>query len=123
MGIFYVDCEIVNVRRPKKTAAVPRLLVDSGSEYTWIPADTLKQLGVVVAKKDEQFQMANGMIITRQVGYAVVRAAGFETVDEIVFAEAGDLALLGARTLEGFGAVVDARKKKLVAAGPRPAAC
>ena len=94
MGVFYVDFEIVNVRRPKKTAAVPRLLIDSGSEYTWIPAETLKQLGVAVAKKVEPFQMANGMIITRQVGYAVVRAAGFETVDEIVFAEPGDLALL-----------------------------
>ncbi len=86
MGIFYVDCEIVNVRRPKKSATVPKLLVDSGSEYTWIPAKTLKQLGVAVAKKDEEFQMANGMIITRLVGYAVVRAAGFETVDEVVFA-------------------------------------
>jgi hypothetical protein len=30
--------------------------------------------------------------------------------------------LLGSRTLEGFGAMVDARRKKLVAAGPHPAA-
>lgn len=122
MGVFYVDCELVNIRLPKKRVAVAKLLVDSGSEYTWIPAETLKQLGVTVAKKDQPFQMANGMVITRQVGYAIVRATGFETVDEVVFAEPGDLNLLGARTLEGFGAVVDARKKRLVAAGPRPAA-
>ena len=122
MGVFYVDCELVNIRLPKKTVAVPKLLVDSGSEYTWIPAETLKHLGVTIAKKDEPFQMANGMIVTRQVGYAIVRAASFETIDEVVFAEPGDLSLLGARTLEGFGAVVDSRRKRLVAAGPRPAA-
>lgn len=122
MGVFYVDCELVNIQLPKKAVSVPKLLVDSGSEYTWIPAETLKRMGVTVAKKDEPFQMANGMVITRQVGYAIIRAAGFETVDEVVFAEPGDLRLLGARTLEGFGAVIDARKKRLVAAGPRPAA-
>jgi predicted aspartyl protease len=56
------------------------------------------------------------------VGYAVLRAAGFETVDEVVFAEPGDLNLLGSRTLEGFGATVDARRKRLVASGPHVAA-
>ncbi|MBI3462370.1 MAG: hypothetical protein HY000_04825 [Planctomycetes bacterium] len=101
---------------------MPKLLVDFGSEFTWIPAETLREAGIEVAKKDESFQMANGMIITRPVGYAIVRADGFETVNEVVFAQSGDLALLGARTLEGFGVVVDARKKMLVAAGPRPAA-
>jgi hypothetical protein len=48
-----------------------------------------------------------------------LRAGGFETVDEVVFAELGDVPLLGWRTLEGFGAIVDARGKRLVAAGPQ----
>jgi hypothetical protein len=39
-------------------------------------------------------------------------------VDEVVFAETGDLQLLGARALEGLNLQVDARRKKLVAAGP-----
>ena len=122
MGVFFVSCEIVNVRQPSKKVMVPKLLVDSGSEATWIPVANLRHAGIQVTKKDQPFQMANGMIVTRPVGYAIVRAAGFETVDEVVFAEPGDLSLLGARTLEGFGAVVDARKKRLVAAGPAPAA-
>ena len=66
--------------------------------------------------------MANGESITRSIGYAIVRAGGFETADEVVFALPGDLCLLDARTLEGFGAVVDARRRCLVAAGPHPAA-
>jgi len=44
------------------------------------------------------------------------------TVDEVVFAEKGDLLLLGARSLEGMNLTVDPRRKKLVAAGPLPAA-
>ena len=56
--------------------------------------------------------MANGEVITRDIGYAIIKVNGFETVDEIVFAHSGDLNLLGSRTLEGFGAIVDARKKQ-----------
>ncbi len=41
---------------------------------------------------------------------------------KVVFARPGDLQLLGARTLEGFNAVVDSRRKRLVAAGPIAAA-
>ena len=122
MGHFFVDCEITHIRNPKKTLKVPQLLVDSGSEYTWISGETLKQIGLKVEKKDTPFLMANGQTITRAIGFAIVRAENFRTVDEVVFAEPGDLQLLGSRTLEGFGAMVDARKKRLEAAGPIPAA-
>ena len=40
----------------------------------------------------------------------------------VVFAEPGDLVLLGARTLEGLNLTVDDIRKKLVAADPLPAA-
>ena len=122
MGHFHVDCTVVNHRQPARTATVRDLLVDTGSEFTWLPATTLERVGVKVQKKDVAFQMANGQTITRSIGYAILRAAEFETIDEVVFGEAGDLSLLGARTMEGFGALVDPRKKRLVAAGPFPAA-
>jgi predicted aspartyl protease len=98
------------------------LLVDTGSELTWIPESALNQIGVTVAKKDLPLLMANGQTITRSTGYAILRAAGFETVDEVVFDQPGDLALLGARALEGFGAAVDPSNRRLVAAGARSAA-
>ena len=85
MGVFYVDCEVVNIRQPGRAVIVPRALVDSGSEFTWIPETALKQTGIRVIKKDLTFVMANGQTITRSTGYAVVRAGGFETVDEVVF--------------------------------------
>jgi predicted aspartyl protease len=122
MGTFRIDAELASLRRPRVFTPVPRMLVDSGSEFTWIPREILQGAGIGPAKKDLQFQMANGEIITRQIGFAILRAGGFFTVDEVVFGEPGDLALLGARTLEGFGARVDARAKRLVASGPHPAA-
>ena len=117
MGLFYVGCKVEN-HVDGKSVTVPRLMVDTGSEFTWIDARTLEKVGLERRKKDLQIQMANGQIITRSVGYAVLRVAKAETTDEVVFAEPGDLTLLGCRALEGLHLRVDSRAKKLVAAGP-----
>lgn len=122
MGTFYASCRIENHTDRTRAVRIPRLLVDTGSEYTWIPAATLQRIGVVREKKDLRFVMANGEIITRSVGFAIIRIGGDFTIDEVVFAEPGDLALLGARTLEGLNLTVDAARKRPVAAGPLPAA-
>jgi predicted aspartyl protease len=121
MGTFRMDCEIEHIRTGK-TAAVKGLLVDTGAELSWLPQEVLARLGTAIAKKDQQFVMANGQAITRSIGYVILRAGCFETVDEVVFGQPGDMAILGSHTLEGFGAVVDPRRKKLVAAGPYPVA-
>jgi len=122
MGTFRVNCAVQNIATPSKSAQIKQLIVDTGSEFTWIPREELERIDVAVRKKDAQFVMANGVTITRDIGYAILKTKGFETVDEVVFAQPGDMKLLGSRTLEGFGAVVDARKKRLVAAGPQLAA-
>jgi len=112
----------MNPKASNKSIHVEKILVDTGSEYTWVPAEMLEKIGIEPRKKDMAFIMANGQTITRNIGYAILQTSGFETVDEVVFGQSGDLKLLGARTLEGFAAVIDPRKKKLVAAGPLPAA-
>jgi predicted aspartyl protease len=122
MGAFYTSCKVENHRDPKRAAAVSRLLVDTGSEFTWLPGELLSRIGIKPVKKDLQIQMANGEIITRSVGFAVLRVDKFFTIDEVVFAQRGDLSLLGSRALEGMNIHVDARRKKLVAAGPVVAA-
>jgi predicted aspartyl protease len=122
MGTFFTRCKIENIVDRKKSAVMPKMLVDTGSEYTWIPATTLEKIGVKREKKDVEFVMANGQRVTRSVGFAIIRLDKYFTVDEVVFAEKGDLLLLGARTLEGLSLTVDPRKKKLVASGPIPAA-
>ncbi|MGQ0618981.1 MAG: retroviral-like aspartic protease family protein [Panacagrimonas sp.] len=122
MGTFTVGGKIENVVDRTRTALVPRLLVDTGSEYTWVAATMLERIGIAKEKKDIEFVMANGTRITRSVGFAIVRIGQAFTVDEVVFAQKGDLILLGARSLEGLNLRVDSRQKKLVAAGPLPVA-
>jgi predicted aspartyl protease len=122
MGTFYIGCKVENHIERKKTVTIPKLLVDTGSEYTWIPVAKLESIDVSREKKDLHFVMANGEVVTRSIGFAVLRVEKNFTIDEVVFAEPGDLALLGARTLEGLNLTVDPARKRLVAAGPLPAA-
>ncbi len=122
MGTFYVGALVENHTHRAKSARIPKLLVDTGSECTWLPETTLEKIGVTREKKDVSFVLANGNVVTRSVGFAIIRVDKHFTIDEVVFAEKGDLILLGARTLEGLNLIVNTTKKKLVAAGPIPAA-
>ena len=122
MDKFFTACTVQNHSDRKKQYRVPKILVDTGREYTWIPEAILERIEVAHEKKDLPFIMANGQRITRSVGFAIIRVGENFTTDEVVFAEKGDLLLLGARTLEGLNLVVNSRDKKLVASGPIPAA-
>ncbi len=122
MGTFRRTVEIANIGRRSRGAEVPNVLVDTGSEYSWIPAATLEGIGIKREKKDLSFLMANGQTVTRSTGFAILRIGEAFTVDEVVFGEPGDQALLGARTLEGMNMTVDPARRRLVAAGPLPAA-
>ena len=118
MGTFYTNGRVENHIDRKKNAEIPKMLVDTGAEFTWIDGETLKKIGVKREKKDYTFVMANGKEITRAVGFAILRVGDAVTIDEVIFGEPGDLEILGARTLEGMNLRVDPRAKKLVAGGP-----
>ena len=122
MGAFHTACTVENHADRSRSVRIQKLLVDTGSEYTWIPAGKLEAIGVKREKKDVHFIMANDEAITRSVGLVILRVGQRFTIDEVVFAEAGDLALLGARTLEGLNLTVEPARKRLVAGGPLPAA-
>lgn len=122
MGSFHISCRVENHVDRSRSVRIQKVLVDTGSEHTWLPGPKLKHIGVQREKKDVKFVMANGEVVTHSVGFAVIRVGKYFTIDEVVLAEPGDLLLLGARTLEGLNLTVDATRKKLVAAGPLPAA-
>ena len=121
MGSFRVDVEIENPAKPGARHAVRAALVDPGSELSWIPAPVLESLGIE-RRKLTRFRQASGTVVERWTGPAFLYAAGTSTIDEIVFALPGDLILLGSRTLEGLNVYVDPMTKRLVDAGPAPAA-
>ena len=121
MGTFRTRIEIENPARPGVRLALSDVLVDTGSELTWVPRQLLEELGVARIK-ELRFRQANGTVLTRWTGVAIVHAGGTLTGDEVVFGQPSDMVLLGARSLEGLNHRVDPVLKQLVDAGPAPAA-
>ena len=117
MGIFRTEVELENQTRPGVRRLLKEVLVDTGSEFSWAPASVLEELGVE-RRKTNRFQQADGSVLVRDVGFAILYAAGTMTIDEVVFGEPNDLVLLGARTLEGMNVKLDIIGKRLVPAGP-----
>jgi predicted aspartyl protease len=122
MGTFYARCKLENPSDRSKSIVIPRLLVDTGSELTWVSERMLERIGIGREKKDLRFVLANGQEVTRSVGFAIIRLDKYFTIDEVVFAEPGDLQLLGAHTLEGLNLIIEPARRRLMAAGPLPAA-
>lgn len=121
MGLFRVDIAVENPSRPGERRAVPSVLVDTGAELSWIPAQVLDVLGIERYER-RRFRQADGTVLERWTGPAFVHVAGKRTTDDVVFGEPGDLVLLGSRTLEGLNVRVEPVTKQLVDAGPAPAA-
>lgn len=122
MQSFSIACLLENQQDRARSAQVPAVMVDTGSELTWVDREHLATIGIEPEKRDRRFVLADGQEVTRSIGFAVIRVGEELTTDEVVFAEPGDLQLLGARTLEGLNMKVDSRRKKLVASGPLVAA-
>jgi predicted aspartyl protease len=122
MGTFYARCKLENPSDRSKSVVIPKLLVDTGSELTWVSERMLERIGIGREKKDLRFVLANGQEVTRSVGFAIIRLDKYFTIDEVVFAEPGDLQLLGAHTLEGLNLIIEPARRRLMAAGPLPAA-
>lgn len=104
--MFHVAVVARNPRHEHLVTQPVDAIVDTGAELTWLPRELLTSIGVVPRRK-RAFRTVAGEVVTRDVGYAIVAAEGFETTDEIVFAEPGDVILVGVRTIEGFGVLVD----------------
>ncbi len=121
MGTFRTTIQIENPARRGLRRAINGVLVDTGSELSWAPARVLESLDVARDKR-LTFRQANGTIVERWTGVALVYAGGTWTVDHVVFGDPDDLTLLGARTLEGLNLRVDPILKRLIDAGPAPAA-
>jgi len=122
MSLFKVALIARNPKDESRETPPIEALVDSGSELTWMPADVLGQAGITPRRK-RTFVTATRQTVTRDVGYAILASEGFETADEVVFGQPSDLVLLGVRTLEGFGVLVDSVGHRFVAQSSIVAAC
>ena len=117
VGTLRTTVGIENVSQLGEIRELPDTLVDTGSEFTWVPRRILESLGIAVQRR-QRFIVADGRHVERDMGYAIVHAVGLATADDVIFAEEGDLVLLGVRSIEGLNLRVDVVKKQLVDAGP-----
>lgn len=121
MGILRTTIAVEHPARRGTVVELSDVIVDTGSEYTWLPQPVLESIGLG-AERVVDFVTADGRQIERGVGFANIYAAGSSTPDLVVFAARGDLVLLGARTLDGLNVRIDLTSRALVPAGPVPAA-
>ena len=121
MGILRTTIAIEHPARRGTRVELSDVIVDTGSEYTWVPQPILESIGLA-PERVVDFVTSDGRQIERGVGFANIYAEGTSTADIVVFAARGDLILLGARSLDGLNLRVDLVSRRLVAAGPVPAA-
>jgi len=117
MGIFRTTIELAPLHDRGRRSTLRDVMVDTGSEFTWIPRAHLEQLGIA-PERTERFESADGRILEREIGFAMLSTTGRTTPTIVVFANPGDLTLLGAIALEGLNMRVDLGRRELVPAGP-----
>lgn len=121
MGIFRTTIALSALDAGATRVQLDDVMVDTGSEYNWMPSSVLRDLGVTPVRVD-RFETADGRILDRPVGFAMFYVADRSATAAVVFAEVGDMVLLGAHGLEGLNLRVDLLRKQLIPAGPVPAA-
>ncbi len=110
MAITFVKMKICNPSRPKRSR-VHEFLVDSGAFYSVMPEEALKALGIK-ATSFEDFTLANGETVRKQVGNALFEFKGKIRAAPVVFGHKG-VYLLGAITLEAMGLMLDPLRREL----------
>ncbi|MBZ5567439.1 MAG: retropepsin-like domain-containing protein [Acidobacteriia bacterium] len=114
MGTFTTKVRVWNPAVPSRVEAL-ELTVDTGASYSWISRQRLEALGIKPVRK-MQFRTIDGTVLERELAPVFVASEGFTGGDNVVMAEAGDLEVLGAHSLESLGVTVDRVGMKLVSA-------
>ena len=120
MGIFRTSLRVGGLTGGAPLIGID-VMVDTGSEYNWVPSAVLESLGIARVRRD-RFETADGRVLERDVGFAMIYAGDRSAAAAVVFGEPGDMTLLGAIGLESLNLRVDLGRKELVPAGPVPAA-
>jgi len=101
----------VTLKGPKGSRRL-RLLVDTGSTFTWIRSSVLRELGVHPLGRDS-FQTIEEREISRPIGEALLDYRGDARTTIVVFAGEREGQVLGMYALEGLGLQVDPRGRRL----------
>ena len=112
MGTFFAEALLAAPGRPEHRQPV-KLLVDSGSTYTWISAAVLRALSLVPTERRRAVTI-DGQVTERDAAEVLITLEGRTLHTRCLFGEARDLDVLGAYALEGFGLGIDPVQRKLI---------
>ena len=111
MGHTFAKVKLYSPSDQSKTLDLD-LIVDTGSTYTWVKRVRLSGLELKPMGK-RVFRTIEGKLIEREIGEALIECEGEKATTIIVFAEEGDVEVLGVYALEGLGLEVDPTTKEL----------
>jgi len=114
MGTFFAEVQLASPVRPDRRETV-KLLVDRGSMYTWVSATVLRDLGVRPTER-RRIVTIEGRTTERGAAEIPITLEGRTLHALCLFGEPGDLEVLGAYTLEGFGLAIDPIQRGLIPA-------
>jgi hypothetical protein len=120
-GSIRVDVSVENPSRRGAREYVPSVVVRTDVMMSTLPAAALESVGITRYKLVD-FQRANGAVFQRWAGAVIVTVEGRSTIDDVIFAEPGDTIAIGWRVLSGLNLRFDPSLRRLVDAGPVPAA-
>ncbi|MEW6095852.1 MAG: aspartyl protease family protein [bacterium] len=89
-----------------------RILVDTGSTFTWLHSDTLRKLGLKPVDKDE-FETIEGRIVERGLCELEIECIDRKTSTWVIFGRRKDSEVLGLHALEGLRVEVDPVRRKI----------
>lgn len=101
MGLTYIDATVRGRSGPTVTLD---FLIDSGANYTLLPYDTWRRLGLA-PERAQAFRLADGTRIERAISECHITVGTRSGHTPVILGEASDRALLGVITLEQLGLV------------------
>ena len=111
MGISNVTIAVANVHG--QTFENVDVTVDTACDYTTLPTEMLQRLAVAVSGIAIS-EMADGLQVPSDTGWARVRLEGREVYTPVIFAQEGEESLLGVVTLKEARLGVDPTNKRLI---------
>jgi predicted aspartyl protease len=112
MGTFTAKLRVRNPASPEKVEEV-EAFVDTGAAFSWISRARLERLGVGLSRR-MPFRTIEGRVLERDMATVYLATDGYSVPDLVVMAETGELEVMGAHSIEGFGLAADPVQKKLV---------
>lgn len=111
MGEFFWDVGVWSVDRERMETV--SAMVDTGASYSMFPRSMLERLGIVSIGQ-RGFEQADGSVIQRDIGQALLVINGDESYMRVIFGDNDADSLIGSNALQEFLLLVDPVAEELV---------